>query len=76
MVFNYQFSIKKLMAKSPKLIQLYKLPTISHCFEVAHKLLIRDNHRTSAVVGVKTQTLGIFEIFVEEEMRVILLIVN
>ena len=64
------------MAKSPKLIQLHKLPRVAYRFEVAHKLLERDNHRTSAVVGVKTQTRRIFEVVVEKEMRVALLIID
>ena len=64
------------MAKSPKLIEFNKLPTVAHRFEVAHKLLVRDNHRTSAVVGVETQTLRIFEVLVEEEVSVILLVID
>ena len=36
------------------LIQLDKLPRVAHRFEVAQKLLARDNHCTSAVVGVET----------------------
>ena len=64
------------MANSPKLIEFYKLPRVAHRFEVAHKLLVRDNHRTSAVVGVEAQTWRIFEVVVEEEVSVILLIVD
>ena len=64
------------MAKSPKLIQLHKLPRVAHRPKVAQKLLARDNHRTSAVVGVEAQTWRIFEVVVEEEVSVILLVVD
>ena len=64
-------------SNDPKpLIQLHKLPRVAHRLEVAHKLLVRDNHRTSAVVGVEAQTWRIFEVVVEEEVSVILLIVD
>ena len=64
------------MANGHPLIQLYKLPSVAHRLEVAHKLLIRDNYRTSAIVGVEAQTWCIFEVVVEEEVHVILLIVD
>ena len=64
-------------SNDPKpLIQLHKLPSVAHRLEVAHKLLVRDNHRTSVVVGVEAQTWRIFEVVVEEEVSVILLVVD
>ena len=66
----------RINASNASLIQLHKLPGVAHRFEVAQKLLARDNHRTSAVVGVETQTLGSLQILVEEEMRVILLVID
>ena len=64
------------MANSPKLIEFYKLITISHRLEVAHKLVVRDYYRTSAVVGVEAQTLGTLQVLIEKEVGVILLVVD
>ena len=65
------------MAKSQwHLIQLYKLVAVAHHLEVAHKLLARYDHRTSAVVGVEAEAFGLFEVLIEKEMYVILLIVD
>ena len=64
------------MAKSPKLIQLHKLPTITHRLEVAQKLRLRDYHRATTIVGVETEALGTLQVLVEEEVGVILLIVD
>ena len=35
------------------LIQLYKLPRVAHSIEIAQKLLARDDHCASAIVGVE-----------------------
>ena len=64
------------MANSPKLVEFYKLITITHRLEVAQKLLARYNHRTSAVVGVEAEALGILKVLIEKEMHVVLLIVD
>ena len=72
--FNCQFSI--LNSQLRTLIELYKLPRVAHRFEVTHKLIVRDDYRTSAIVGVEAQTFGLFEVLVEEEMHVILLVVD
>ena len=64
------------MAKSPKLIEFYKLPTVAHRLEVAEELLARDYHRTAAVVGMERETIRFFEVFVEEEVYMALLVVN
>ena len=65
------------MAKSQwHLIQLYKLVAVAHHLEVAHKLLARYDHRTSAVVGVEAEAFGLFEVLIEKEMYMILLVVD
>ena len=64
------------MANSPKLVEFYKLIAVAHRFEVAHKLLIRYNHRTSTVVGVEAEAFGLLEILIEKEMHVALLVID
>ena len=64
------------MAKSPKLIQLHKLPRVAYRVKVAHKLLARNNHRSSAVVGVEAEACCLLEILVQEEVYMVLLVVD
>ena len=64
------------MANSPKLVEFYKLVAVAHRLEVAHKLIARYDHRTSAVVGVEAEAFGLFEVLIEKEMYVIILIVD
>ena len=64
------------MANSPKLIEFYKLPRVAHRFEVAHKLLVRDNHRTSAVIWVEAEAWGTLQVLVEKEVHMVLRVVD
>ena len=64
------------MAKSPKLIELHKLPSVADCVKVAQKFGLRDNYRSATIVGVKAQAFGILQILIEEEMHVVLLIID
>ena len=47
------------MAKSPKLVEFDKLIAVAHRLEVAHKLLVRYDHRTSAIVWVEAEAFGL-----------------
>ena len=49
---------------------------IAHTLEVAFKILSLDDHRTSAVVGMKTERLGLKEVLVEEQDDMVLLIID
>ena len=64
------------MANSPKLIQLHELPRVAYRVKVAQELLARDYHRATTVVGVETQTIGIRQVLVKEEVGVALLVVD
>ena len=64
------------MAKSPKLIELHKLPRVAHRFEVAQELTLRYYHRATTIVGVEAEAFGVFQILVEEEVRMVRLVVD
>ena len=64
------------MANGQPLIELHKLPRVAYRFEVAQELLARDNHRTSAIVGVEAEALGTLQVLVEEEVHMAFLVVD
>ena len=58
------------------IIQLHKLISIPHCLQEFDKVLLANDNRPGVVVGMETQAWGIQEVFVDEEVHLVVLVVD
>lgn len=58
------------------IIQLHKLIRIPHSIQELNKVLLTNNNRPRVVIGMETQSGGVLEVFVDEEVNVVLGVVD
>jgi hypothetical protein len=49
---------------------------VAYELKVALEVFTFDNHRASAIIGVKTERLGLQEVLVKEQDDMVLLVIN
>ena len=64
------------VALEVSIIQLHKLITIPHSIKELNKILLCDDNRPCVVIGMETQSRGVLEVLVDEEMDVVLCVVD
>ena len=62
--------------KDSLIIQLHKLITIPHNLQKLDKVLLANDDRPRVVIGMEAQARGIQEIFVDEEVHLVVLVVD